>query len=240
MRRLLLCLAATLLLTACAATRQGGGEAACDCRRAVNVPDNAFRELLLERGYAAKAGGHRMRPTPEGCALTVLECYGKDIHSLRGIEMFPQLEEVVCSDNPLTELDLNGLPNLRRLYGLNLPLERVALDSCRHLKHLQLSYTRLREFDLRPFPELELLLLIFSPLSELDLSPCPRLTTLYIRGTQIRRLDLRANPAFFQLHALDTPLEAIVVTPQQYDGDLKVSCSDSVQIVVQSGHGQSL
>ena len=232
MRRLLLSLAATLLLTACAATRQGGGEAACDCRRAVSVPDKAFRDLLLEKGYAAKAGGHRLRPTPEGCALTVLECYGKDIHSLRGVEMFPQLEEVVCSDNPLAELDLNGLPRLERLYGLNLPLERMARDSCHHLRDLQLSYTRLTRFDLRPFAELESLLLIFSPLTELDLSPCPRLETLYIRGTQIRRLDLRDNPAFSRLHALDTPLETIVVTQAQYDGDLKVSCADTVRIEV--------
>ena len=232
MRRLALVLAATLLLTACAATRQGGGETACDCRRAVSVPDKAFRTLLLEKGYAAKAGGHRLRPTPEGCALTALECYDRGIRSLRGIEMFPQLEEVVCSDNPLTALDLNGLPRLRRLYGLNLPLEHLALDSCRHLQRLQLSYTRLTGFDLGPHPELEFLLLIFSPVSALDLTPCPLLTTLYIRGTQIRMLDLRANPAFFVLHALDTPLETLVVTQQQYDGDLKVSCPDSVRIVV--------
>ena len=231
MRRLAVVLL-SLLLAGCAATRVGGEGRVCDCREAVRVPDAAFRALLIDNGYAVKAGGHRMKPTPEGCALTVLECYGKDIHSLRGIEMFPQLEEVVCSDNPLTELDLNGLPNLRRLYGLNLPLERVALDSCRHLRDLQLSYMRLSQFDLRPFVELESLLLIFSPLTELDLSPCPRLETLYIRGTQIRRLDLLDNPAFSRLHALDTPLETIVVTQAQYDGDLKVSCADTVRIEV--------
>ena len=231
MRRLAVVLL-SLLLAGCAATRVGGEGRVCDCREAVRVPDAAFRALLIDNGYAVKAGGHRMKPTPEGCALTVLECYGKDIRSLRGIEMFPQLEEVVCSDNPLTELDLNGLPNLRRLYGLNLPLERVALDSCRHLKHLQLSHTRLREFDLHPFSELEFLLLIFSPIDTLDLTPCPQLTTLYIRGTQIRRLDLRANPAFFVLHAIDTPLEAIEVTQEQYDSNLKVSCADSVRIEV--------
>ena len=232
MRRLTLILAATLLLTACVATRQGGSEDACDCRRAVSVQDKAFRTLLLGKGYAVKSGGHRLKPTPEGCALTSLECYGRDIHSLRGIEMFPQLEEVVCSDNPLSELDLDCLPRLERLYGLNLPLERVALDSCRHLRHLQLSHTRLQEFDLRTHPELESMLLIFSPIDTLDLAPCPHLTTLYIRGTHIRRLDLRNNPVFFQLHALDTPLETITVTQKQYDSNLKVSCSDSVSIVV--------
>lgn len=230
--RLLSAVLLSLLLAGCAATRVGGEGRVCDCREAVRVPDAAFRTFLIDNGYAVKAGGRRLRPTAEGCALTALECYGRDIHSLRGIEMFPQLEEVVCSDNPLSELDLNGLPNLQRLYGLNLPLERVALDSCRHLRHLQLSYTRLTEFDLRPFAEMELLLLIFSPLPELDLSPCPRLETLYVRGTQIRRLDLRANPALARLHALDTPLETVVVTRRQYDGFLKVSCADTVRIEV--------
>ena len=43
---------------------------------------------------------------------------------------------------------------------------------------------------------------------------------------------MRANPAFFVLHALDTPLEAIVVTQEQYDSKLKVSCADSVRIEV--------
>ena len=76
------------------------------------------------------------------------------------------------------------------------------------------------------------MLLIFSPIDTLDLAPCPHLTTLYIRGTHIRRLDLRNNPVFFQLHALDTPLETITVTQKQYDSNLKVSCSDSVSIVV--------
>ena len=220
------------LLVGCGATKQGGGEAVCDCQRAVKVPDKAFRTFLVDSSYAVKVGWQRLKPTAKGCALTTLECYGRGIHSLEGVAMFPQLTSLTCSDNPIEELDLNGLPRLERLYGLNLPLERVALDSCRHLKHLQLSYTRLREFDLRPFPELELLLLIFSPIDTLDLTPCPQLTTLYIRGTQIRRLDVRANPAFFVLHALDTPLEAIVVTQEQYDSKLKVSCADSVRIEV--------
>ncbi len=232
MRRLALVLAATLLLTACAALQQGGAEGACDCHRAVSVPDKAFRGLLLERGYAVKGVGRRMRPTERGCSLTTLECYDRSIHSMRGIEMFPQLEEVVCSDNPLTELDLNSLPHLKRLYGLNLPLDHIAIDSCQQLEHLQLSHTHLREFDLRPYPKLEFLLLIFSPLDTLNLAPCPRLTTLYIRGTQIRSLDLRANDAFFVLHALDTPLKTLIVTQEQFDSDMKISCADSVNIEV--------
>ncbi|MBR6900401.1 MAG: hypothetical protein IKN29_08990 [Bacteroidales bacterium] len=232
MRRLALVLAATLLLTACAAMRQGGGEAAYDCRRAVNVPDKAFRGLLLERGYATKAGGHWMRPTPEGCALTALECYGMDIHSLRGIEMFPQLEEVVCSDNPITELDLSVLPRLERLYALDVPLRRFVVGQCSRLRRVQLSHTALDTLDLATMPDLELLLCIFSPLTAIDITPCQQLTTLYIRGTQITEVDLSGNPAMHELHALDTPLQTILVTPAQYDGGVRASVSDSVQVIV--------
>ena len=231
MRRLSLLLVATLLLTACAAIQQGGTEGVCDCRRAVNVPDKAFRGLLLERGYAVKGAGRRMRPTDSGCTLKTLECYGRDIRSLRGIEMFPQLEEVVCSDNPLHELDLNALPRLKNLYALNVPLEHLALDSCRHLQQIQLSHTHLHQFDPASFPELELLLLIFTPLTEIDLHTCKRLHTLYLRGTQVDELDLRSCVFLSELHALDTPLRTLVVTEEQL-GRVKASVPDSVRVVV--------
>ena len=149
MRQIVLsALLTVLLLSGCASTRQGGGEAVCDCQRAVKVPDKAFRTFLLDSGYAVKAGWQRLKPTAAGCALTMLECYGRDIHSLEGIEMFPQLEELTCSDNPITELDLSG------------------------------------------------------------------------------------NPAMHELHALDTPLQTILVTPAQYDGGVRASVSDSVQVIV--------
>ena len=87
MRRLPLLLVATLLLTACAAMRQGGGEGVCNCQRAVKVPDRAFRTFLVENGYAVKAGWRALKPTAAGCALKTMECYNRDIRSLCGIEM---------------------------------------------------------------------------------------------------------------------------------------------------------
>ena len=79
---------------------------------------------------------------------------------------------------------------------------------------------------------LEGLLVIFTPLTSIDITPCQRLTTLYIRGTQITEVDLSGNPAMRELHALDTPLETLVVTPAQYDGGVRASVSDSVQVIV--------
>ena len=216
----------------CSATRQGGGEAVCDCQRAVKVPDRAFRTFLVDSGYAVRSGWLRLKPTPKGCALTTLECYGRDIHSLEGIGMFPQLTSLTCSDNPIAELDLGVLPQLESLYALDVPLRRFVAGKCCHLKYIQLSHTHLDTFDLAPLPEVESLLIIFSPLTAIDITPCQQLTTLYIRGTQITEVDLSGNPAMHELHALDTPLRTLVVTPAQYNGDLRASVPDSVRIEV--------
>ena len=221
-----------LLLSGCASTRQGGGEAVCDCQRAVKVPDKAFRTFLVDSGYAVNSGWQRLKPTAAGCALTTLECYGRDIHSLEGVGMFPQLVELTCSENPLTELDLSVLPQLERLYALDVPLKRLDVGTCSRLRRVQLSHTHLDTLDLAALPDVELLLCIFSPLTAIDITPCQRLTTLYIRGTQITEVDLRGNPAMHELHALDTPLRTLVVTPAQYDGDLRASVPDSVRIEV--------
>ena len=221
-----------LLLVGCGASRPAGGWATCECERAVKVPDGTFRAWLVEKGYAEKAGWKRLKATEEGCRLKELECYNQGIESLEGIEMFPQLEQLTCSDNPIEELDLNALPHLERLYALNVPLQRLEMDSCHHLKRVQISYTKLAAVDLAPFPELELLLFIFSPLTEINLTPCVNLKQLYIRGTEIREVDLRPCVKLLELHAQDTPLETIIVSEEQYKGEIKASVGDSVRIEV--------
>ena len=221
-----------LLLASCATSRPASMEV-CDCQRTVRVPDKAFRDWLIDNGLAVKAHGKYLRATPEGCATTELECYDQGIHSLEGIELFPQLEQLTCSDNPITSLDVNALPRLQRLYGVNLPLEHFEADSCHRMQVIQLSHTHLDTLDLTSFPLLESLLCISSPLRAIDLSPCPNLRTLYIRFTHIQEVDLTPCPDFWQLHALDTPLRTVTVTPGQYTSEtLRVSIEDSVNIVV--------
>ena len=94
------------------------------------------------------------------------------------------------SDNPITKLDLNRLPNLKSLYGLNMPLKRIHIGQCHHLRTIELSHTELDTFSLAPFPELVEFFCIHSPLRSLDLTPCPALESLYIRGTLIREVDI--------------------------------------------------
>lgn len=219
-----------LLLAGCATTRPVGDGAECDCRQTVRVPDKAFREFLLENGLAEEVRGKQMRPTEKGCLMNTLECYNRGIRSLQGIEMFPQLEQLTCSDNPICELNLNLLTHLQRFYALDTPLRRLDISQCHQLASIQLSHTLLDTLDLAPLPNLTTLLCIYSPLRHLDLTPCPQLHTLYIRFTQIHEIDLTPCPNFWQLHALDTPLERIIVTTEQYQSDIKVSVEETAEI----------
>ena len=71
MRRGLFVWLTVLLLAGCTTTRPAS-DGTCDCQQAVRVPDKAFRTFLVDRGFAVKAGWHKMKPTAEGCALTEL------------------------------------------------------------------------------------------------------------------------------------------------------------------------
>lgn len=227
-----------LLLAGCATSRPASMEV-CDCQRTVRVPDKAFREFLMEKGLAEKVRGKLMRPTMMGCHTDTLECYNRGIRSLQGIEMFPQLKRLTCSDNPIDELNLCPLPNIESLYALNVPLHRLTLDSCHEMREMQLSHTKLDALDLQPMPKLSSLLCIFSPLKAIDLTPCPLLEWLYIRGTQIEEVDIRPCTVFYQLHALDSPLRQVVVRQEQYNSNyIKISVEDSVRIVVKDTPAQ--
>lgn len=226
-------MAAILLLAGCASTKNDTtAPAVCDCTRLVWVPDKTFRNYLLSKGYAEQVRGAMMRPTAEGCALRSINCYKQGISSLRGIEMFPQLEQLTCSDNPMRELDLGGLPRLRRFYCNDVPLRHISVAGCDSLRYIELGYTKLKMLDLSGCTVLDSLFCIFAPIREIDLNPCPRLKTLYIRGTDIETLDLRRNPMFHLLHGQDSRLRTVIITQAQYDADVLMSVGDSVRVSV--------
>lgn len=231
-RSLLLSVICALLLAGCCTSRPAGRMANCDCHRAVVVPDRAFRNFLVENGYAEVYRGKRLKPTEKGCGLVTLECHEQGIGSLQGIEMFPQLRRLTCSDNPLKELDLSVLPNLEQCYCVDVPLQKINLDGCTKLTALWLSHTELRDFDLSQIPNIETFYCIFSPLAEIDVSVCRHLQTLYIRGTLVEEVDITQCPDFKELHALDSRLARIIVTPEQSNSEIKVSVEDSVKIIV--------
>jgi len=201
--------------------------------RTYYVPDRSFRSFLTENGYAVRVGVKYMRPTAKCENTSYLSCYKKGISSLKGIEMFTSLQYLVCSSNPIVELDLGSLRTLRHLYCNEVPLQMLNLKGCNSLSYLEISEMPLRSLDLSSVPNIDSVFCILMPIDTLDLSKSPRLKVLYCRGTNIRTLDIRSCISFQTLHALETPLSTLIMTPAQYVSDsILFSVEDTVSVVV--------
>ena len=224
---------ALLLLTACASRRYDGA----DMTKAMVVKDKAFRHYLSERGYAVYVGGaltgrRMMAPTAVGRQIRTLNCYRQGIHSLEGIAMFGQLDELVCSENPIEWLDLSSLPHLKSLTAMEVPLHYIDVSRCPALETLELSESMIDSIDVSHNGELRSLMCIFNPkITTIDLSGNDKLNTLYIRATSIRVLDLSHNASMSRVHATDTPVDTVWLSPLQDVGNLEVWVDDTIAIL---------
>ncbi len=68
--------------------------------------------------------------TIEAYQVTDIDCSGRSITDLTGIEAFTNLQYLNCSGNSLTKLDLHTLTNLQTLVCYNNKLEDINLDNC--------------------------------------------------------------------------------------------------------------
>lgn len=245
MRHTATILLALLLLCSCATQQESVNDKKTITVARVN--DNNFRAYLLDNGYAKPymgklRGRDRLTPqdewvesTPLGRSTQLIDCHRKEIHSLDGIELFPKLVILICSENPISRLDLRHNPKLKQLVAIETPLRSLDISHNTELKVLNISFHQLRRLDISHNTQLEELLCIFAPgITSLDLSHNPNLRTLYIRQTNIQLVDLRCNNTFHALHALETPLEYIVVSPQHNLDSITASVEEGVQVLTLS------
>ncbi|MBO4600451.1 MAG: hypothetical protein J5641_06900, partial [Bacteroidales bacterium] len=234
-------LAALLLVCSCSPARK------CQRGKAVTVAqvkDGNFRSYLEKNGFAKPyegklRGRYRLVPrqemmesTPLGRSIQIIDCHRMNIESLDGIELFPKLVILICSENPIRHLDLSHNPKLKQLVAIETPLRSLNIRQNPELKVLNISFHQLRSLDVSHNPQLSELLCIFAPgITTLDLSHNPNLQTLYIRQTNVQLVDLRRNPAFHALHALETPLEYIVVSPRHNLDSITASVEEGVQVL---------
>ena len=149
---------------------------------AETFPDEVLRKFITKM----IPGGSDGVLTPEElAAVTSIDCSGKGIHDLTGIEQFPHLSYIDCSRNELRELHLSGLPQLQKIDASKNKLETVIFSHLGQLYSVNLSANRLRTLDVRSLSALE---------------------SLSCSDNQLTSLDLASNSAFKSLNALDNRL----------------------------------
>jgi len=116
---------------------------------------------------------------------------GNNIFSLEGIQSFINLEELYCSYNQLSVLDLSN--NV-------------------HLRKLDCKYNQLTSLNVTQSPNLYYLWLYRNFLTTLDISQNVNLETLWAGNNQFTDLDVTNNPNLIELHCDDSQLTELDVS----------------------------
>ncbi len=170
-----------------------------------NFPDQNFRNWLLWHNYGKD--GMITDDEIEGITSIAADAVGSGIASLKGIEFFTALEDLHCSSNQLTSLDVS---------------KNTAL------KVLNCSYNQLTSLDVSGCTALEVLLCRNNQLTKLDMSGCIALTELSCFNNLLTSLNVSGCMALTNLDCSsnqikDSGMDAFVKSlPNVSNGDMNV------------------
>lgn len=169
-----------------------------------NFPDEAFRSYLMDTymydGATIKAEG-----------VTYLNCSNRGIKDLTGIELFPNLETLECSNNQLTELTISH-PNLRTLNCYGNQMTALDVSGCPKLDCLICCENLLETLDVSQNLELTDLRCFDNRLTALDVSKNAKLEYLMCEENRLTALDVSSNPALVYLVCYTNQLTALDVS----------------------------
>ena len=173
-----------------------------------HFPDYHFRLCLNNRdknhdGFLSKQ---------EIESIEMLSCYGEGIENLKGIEFFYNLEQLECSNNKLTTLDLSYNDKLSSLTCNKNLFTTLDLHKNRNLERLECSNNKLTTLNVSKNTALKSLICDGNQLTTLDVSKNTALKSLTCDSNQLTTLDLSYNTELLflfcsnnQLTTLDLP-----------------------------------
>ena len=153
-----------------------------------NFPDKNFRDVVK----TFDTDDNNILSDTEIAAVKKIDCKGRAITNLKGIEYFTALEYLYCYDNELTELDLRRNTKLKELNCSTNRLTVLDLSQNPKLKRVICSDNALTALDLSHNPELEDVNCSDNALTALNLSSNSKLTDLNASGN-IREITLPGN-----------------------------------------------
>ena len=153
-----------------------------------NFPDKNFRDVVK----TFDTDDNNILSDNEIAAVKEIDCKGRAITNLKGIEYFTALEYLYCYDNELTELDLRRNTKLKELNCSTNRLTVLDLSQNPKLKRVICSDNALTALDLSHNPELEDVNCSDNALTALNLSSNSKLTNLNASGN-IREITLTGN-----------------------------------------------
>ena len=130
----------------------------------------------------------------EIAAVTEIDCSGKDILSLQGIEYFTSLVSLNCGNNRLTELNVDQNTVLKTLICENNMLTRLDISKNTALENIDCSENQLISLDVSQNSSVQSVRCAGNHLTELLLPKGYSLSVLDCSDNQITELDILKNP----------------------------------------------
>ncbi|WP_319589903.1 BACON domain-containing protein [uncultured Draconibacterium sp.] len=157
------------------------------------IPDDNFEQFLINNGYDSGVKNDSV-PTLAIEKIKVLRIDNRNISSLTGIEEFTALEELYCSINSLTEVNLTANSNLKILQTQDNQLSSLDLSQNLLLSVLNASKNQLTNLDLQNNLNLNSLNCSDNRLTSLNMQ---------IGTNSISSLDARKNEHLFCIQVDD-------------------------------------
>ena len=172
-------------------------------------PDETFRKYLEQ----FDKDDDTFLSTDEREAVTKIAVGDMDITTLEGISYFPNLEELYCQLNDLTELDVSQNPALKTLscWG-TFRLTSLDVSKNTELTFLDCAANRLTSLDVSKNTVLKTLKCGENQLSSLDVSKNTALEELSCDQNQLSSLDVSKNTALKKLSCDQNQLSSLDVS----------------------------
>ena len=174
-------------------------------------PDDTFRNYISQN---FDTNGDRVLSEGEIAKVkTIRVVYSyRVVDSLDGIEVFYSLENLYCSENRLSKLDVSKNAALKVLSCGNNPLRELDVSKNAALEELYCANNQLSELDVSKNAALEKLYCWHNQLSELDISKNAALEVLGCYDNQLSELDVSKNAALQDLYCFDNQLSELDIS----------------------------
>ena len=202
-------------------------------------PDEGFREYL-KTGYHYVDGTKTRIDTDENgvlsqgerMAVKIMDVRVAEVYGLKGIEHFPELRQLNCTNRPIGSLELSKNTKLEQLHCKNSGLTQLDLSHNPEIAVLDCSNNSLGKLDLSKNTKLENLNCSYDNLNELDVKNNTELRELICIGNHLKELDVDVThkKKLEILKCSSNQLESLIVGENRLLKDLRCDINQLSQL----------
>ncbi|WKK66348.1 LamG-like jellyroll fold domain-containing protein [Lutimonas zeaxanthinifaciens] len=172
------------------------------------VPDDNFEKALINLGLDDILDDYVL--TSKINNIKILEIPNLNISDLTGIEDFVSLEDLWCSDNNITSVDVSNLKNLKQLTISRNRLTSLDVSKNAELLGLSVHVNELTSINVNNNTKLWVLECDGNPISSLDVTNNLELRTLFCGSQALQgELDLSNNSKIIEFDCADSNITSL-------------------------------